>query len=66
MLELYSYRSRSITSFHINIHYSFIFNHLLFTAIFAQTVTFAMWVKPPDNSSPESMNTYRNRLRPNL
>ena len=59
MLKLYLRHSRSATSFHIKIHYHFIFNHLSFTNLFVQTVRFAMWVKPHGTSSPESMKTYR-------
>ena len=62
MLKLHSHHSRSGISFHVEIHYYFIFNHLLFTNfvyIFVQAVKFATWVKPQEISSPESMNTYR-------
>ena len=58
ILELFSHHSRSVTSFHIKIHYHFILNHLSLTNLFVQTVRFAMWAKPQGNSSPESMNTY--------
>ena len=64
MLKLYSRYSRSVTGFNINIHNHFIFNHLSFTVLFAQNITFAMWVKPQGTSSPESMNTYKKFLSP--
>ena len=64
MLKLYSHHSRSVTRFHIKIHYHFIFNHLSFTDLFVQTVVFAMRLKPQGTSSPESMNTYKKTLRP--
>ena len=64
MLKLYLRHSKSIASFHIKIHYHFIFNDLSFPNLFVQTVRFAMWVKPQDTSSPESINTYRNTLSP--
>ena len=56
MLLLYSHHSRLATSFHIKIHYHFIFNHLTFANLFVQTVRFSMWVKLQGTSSPESMN----------
>ena len=64
MLKLYLHHLRSVTSFHIKIHYHFIFSHLSFTNLFVQTVRFPMWVKPQDTSLPESMNTYRKTLSP--
>ena len=64
MLKLCLRYSRSVTSFHMKIHYDFIFNHLSFTNLCVQTVRFAMWVKPQDTSSPESMNTHRKTLSP--
>ena len=62
MLKLYLHHSRSVTSFHIKIHYHFIFNRLSFKNLFVQTVRFAMRMKPQGTSSPESMNTYRKTL----
>ena len=64
MLKLYLRHSRSVTSFHIKIHYHFIFNHSSFTNLLVQNERFAMWVKARGTSSPESMNTYRKTLSP--
>ena len=63
-VKLYLRHSRSVTSFHIKIHYLFIFSHSLFTNLFVQTVKFVMWVKPQGTSSPESVNTYRKTPSP--
>ena len=63
-VKLYLRHSRSVTSFHIKIHYHFIFSRSLFTNLFVKTLKFVKWVEPQDTSSPESMNTYRKTLSP--
>ena len=59
MLKVYSHYSRSVTGFHIKIHYHFIFNHLSFTNLFVQTVRLPMWVKLQGTSLAKPMHCYR-------